>query len=256
MKIQILGAHSSESKTARCISLLIDNTLAIDAGGLAASLSLAHQKRLKTILLTHAHFDHIKDIPLVALNLYRMNASTSVYSLPEVSRIIIEHLFNGKVYPLLHELPTDKPTLKLHSLTPLRERKIENYRVLPVPVNHDGNTVGYQVRNDEGKTLFYTADTGPGLSDCWRRLSFQLLIIETTFPNSYEDYARETGHLTPKLLLAELIGLRKIKGNLPRIVVIHRDPFLESKVERELVDVSAALDTPITVAREGMRFIL
>jgi ribonuclease BN (tRNA processing enzyme) len=256
MKIQILGAHSSESKTARCISFLIDSTLAIDAGGLAASLSLANQKKLRSILLTHAHFDHIKDVPLVALNLYRMNTSVKVYSLPEVSTIIIDHLLNGKVYPLLQKLPTDKPTVSFHSLTPFKEQKIDNYQVLAVPVNHDGNTVGYQVRNDEGKALFYTADTGPGLADCWQRLSFQLLIIDTTFPNSYEDYARDTGHLTPKLLLAELIALRKIKGSLPRVVVVHRDPLLENKVERELAKVSAALDTSITVAREGMRFIL
>src|SRR4030042_989853 len=226
MKIQILGAHSSESKTARCVSILVDNTLAIDAGGLAGSLSLAHQKRLKAILLTHAHFDHIRDIPLVALNLYRMNASVNVYSLPEVRTIIFTHLLNGKVYPMLQELPTKKPTVSFHSLTPLRERKIENYQVLPVPVNHSGNTIGYQIRNDEGKAFFYTADTGPGLADCWQRLSFQLLIIEATLPNSYEEYARDTGHLTPKLLLAELIALRKIKKSLPRIVVIHRDPFL------------------------------
>lgn len=116
--------------------------------------------------------------------------------------------------------------------------------------------MGYQVRNGEGKALFYTADTGPGLADCWRCLSFQLLIIDTTFPNSYEDYARDTGHLTPNLLLAELVELRNIKGSLPGIVVVHRDPLLEKKVERELAEVAATLDTSITVAREGMRFIL
>ena len=235
---------------------MVDNTLAIDAGGLAGSLSLAHQKRLKAILLTHAHFDHIRDIPLVALNLFRMNTSVNVYSLPEVRTIIFTHLLNGKVYPMLQELPTKKPTVSFHSLTPLRERKIENYQVLPVPVNHSGNTIGYQIRNDEGKAFFYTADTGPGLADCWQRLSFQLLIIEATLPDSYENYARDTGHLTPKLLLAELIELRKIKKSLPRIVVIHRDPFLEKKVERELAEVSAALDTHLTIAREGVRFVL
>lgn len=256
MKIQILGAHSSESKTARCISFLLDNTLAIDAGGLAASLSLPNQKRLRSILLTHAHFDHIKDIPLVALNLYRMNASIEVYSLPQVNTVIVDYLLNGKVYPELQKLPLEKPTVNFHSLTQYKEQKIDNYHILAAPVNHDGNTVGYQVRSDEGKALFYTADTGPGLSDCWRRLSFQLLIIDTTFPNSYEEYARDTGHLTPKLLLAELIALRKIKGNLPRIVVVHRDPLLENKTGKELADVSAALDTPITIAREGMRFVL
>ena len=256
MKIRILGAHSSESKTSRCVSFLIDDTLAIDAGGLAASLSLANQKRLRAILLTHAHFDHIKDIPLVALNLYRMNTSVKVYSLPEVSTVIIDHLLNGEVYPLLQELPTHKPTVSFHNLTPYKEQEIEDYLVLAVPVNHEGNTVGYQVRNGEGKALFYTADTGPGLADCWRRLSFQLLIVDTTFPNSYEDYARDTGHLTPKLLFAELVELRNIKGSLPGIVVVHRDPLLEKKVERELAEVAAALDTSITVAREGMRFIL
>lgn len=123
MKIRILGAHSSESKTARCVSFLVDDTLAIDAGGLAASLSLANQKRLKAILLTHAHFDHIKDIPLVALNLYRMNTSVKVYSLTEVSAIIIDHLLNGEVYPLLQELPTHKPTVSFHDLTPLKNKR-------------------------------------------------------------------------------------------------------------------------------------
>jgi phosphoribosyl 1,2-cyclic phosphodiesterase len=256
MKIQILGAHASESKTARCISILVDGALAIDAGALASSLSLAGQKRLRAILLTHAHFDHIKDIPLVALNLYRMSSSIRVHALPEVNASIVKHLLDGKVYPLLQELPVHRPTVTFHNVTPYRERKIAGYRVLPVPVNHDGNTVGYQIGDGTGKAFFYTADTGPGLAECWRRLSFQLLIIDTTFPNSYEKYARFTGHLTSRLLLAELEELRKIRGSLPRVVVVHRDPLLENKTTRELADVAAVLGIKITVAGEGKRLSL
>jgi ribonuclease BN (tRNA processing enzyme) len=256
MKIQILGAHSSETKTTRCISFLIDNTLAIDAGGLAAALSLKKQKGIKAILLTHAHFDHIKDIPLLALNFFRMKASFKIYSLPEVKSVIVAHLLNGRVYPELQKLPVEKPTVSFHRITPFKERKIGKYWVLAMPVNHDGNTVGYQICDNTGKALFYTSDTGPGLAGSWQRLSFQLLIIDTTFPNSYEEYARETGHLTSKLLYEELTALRRVRGSLPRIIVVHRDPMLTHQIDKELGEVAVALETPITIAREGMRLSL
>jgi ribonuclease BN (tRNA processing enzyme) len=256
MEIKILGAHSSESKTTKCISFLVDNTLAIDAGGLAASLSLKNQKKIRAVLLTHSHFDHIKDIPLLALNSYRMKKTLNIYSLPEVKSIIVAHLLNGRVYPELQKLPVEKPTVSFHRLTPFRERQIEGYRVLPVPVNHDGNTVGCQITDAGGKSMFYTSDTGPGLAGCWQLLSFQLLIIDTTFPNSYEEYARETGHLTSALLHRELVTLRQVRGGLPRIVIVHRDPLLMDRIDKELAAVAAALHTPIIIAREGMRFRL
>ncbi len=256
MKIDILGAHSTESKTTKCISILIDGVLAIDAGGLTSSLTLAGQKKLRAVIITHTHFDHIKDIPLVALNLYRMKASIDIYSLPQVGESIVKHFLDGKIYPRLHELPAEKPTVTFHDLSPYQEREIAGYTVLPVPVKHDGNTAGVQITDGRGKALFYTSDTGPGLADLWRHLSFQLLIIDTSLPNSYEKYARSTKHLTPKLLLGELTELRRIKGRLPRVVVIHRDPLLEKKTTEQLGDVATALGITITAAEEGMRLRL
>src|SRR4030067_1828501 len=105
---------------------------------------------------------------------------------------------------------------------------------MAIPVNHRGKTVGYQVSDSENKSVFYTADTGPGRRDCWQHVSCQLLIVETTLPNAQEEYARLTGHLTPKLLLEELKILERIKGKLPQIVVVHNDPLLENQVKKEL----------------------
>jgi ribonuclease BN (tRNA processing enzyme) len=120
-------------------------------------------------------------------------------------------------------------------------------------VNHFGTTVGYQVSDAQGKTIFYTADTGPGLSDCWKRVSPQLLFVDVTAPNAYEEFAKETGHLTPNLLEQELIVFREYKGYIPQVIAVHMGIELERKIKEELEAVAKALNASITMAREGMQ---
>ncbi|GAG76974.1 unnamed protein product, partial [marine sediment metagenome] len=79
MHIQVLGAHNCESQNSKLISLLIDDVLAIDAGALTSSLSLEAQQKIKAILLTHQHYDHIRDIPTIAMNLFLRQATINVY---------------------------------------------------------------------------------------------------------------------------------------------------------------------------------
>lgn len=63
MRIRFLGAHNTETLTTRLSGLLVDQALALDAGSLTASLTLSQQLSLKGVLLTHQHYDHIRDIP-------------------------------------------------------------------------------------------------------------------------------------------------------------------------------------------------
>jgi ribonuclease BN (tRNA processing enzyme) len=253
MNIRILGAHNSESQTTRCVCFLIDDTLAIDAGGLTSNLSLSEQQSLQAILLTHQHYDHIRDIPGIALNLSLRCASIKVYSTSNVCAAIETHLLNGKVYPQFHKLPGTKPSVSLNVIKPYEPQMVDGHEIMAVPVNHFDTTVGYQVSDNRGKIIFYTADTGPGLSDCWKHISPQLLIIDVTLPNGYEEFARETGHLTPNLLKQELIVFQEQNGYLPRIIAAHMDAGLEQKIREEILAVAGALNISITLAQEGMQ---
>ena len=256
MDIRILGAHNCESLTSSCVCFLIDDTLAIDAGCLTSSLSFQEQKGLKAVVITHQHFDHIRDIPGIALNLFQCGASIQVYSTIIARDIIEANLLNGEIYPQFHKIPETKPTIHFNTIEPLEPQMVDGHNILAVPVNHFGTTVGYQISDKQGKAIFYTGDTGPGLSDCWRQISPQLLIIEVTLPDAYELFARETSHLTPHMLEQELVSFRELKGYLPQVIAVHMDISLESKTKEEISAVAGMLGIPITVAHEGMRLTI
>ena len=252
MKIQILGAHNCESQNSKLISLLIDDVIAIDAGGLTSSLSFEAQLKIKAILLTHHHYDHIRDIPAIAMNLFLHETTINVYSIPAVYDALATHLLNGKLYPDFLKTPQGNPAIRFTVIEPNKAEQVEDYRILAVPVNHSVPTVGYQVTSPDGKTVFFAGDTGPGLADCWQHVSPQLLIIETTAPNRYEEFARSSGHLTPSLLRQELDCFRELKGYLPMVVVVHMNPRQEKEIEAEIAITAKSLNTLVTLGREGM----
>ena len=256
MDIQVLGAHNCESPNSKLISLLIDDTLAIDAGSLTSSLSFAAQQRLRAILLTHQHYDHIRDVLTLALNLALRNATINIYSIQPVYDILSTHLLDGELYPKFLEQPPQNPTIKFTVIEAYKTNQIEGYGVLAVPVNHTEPAVGYQVTSSDGEVVFYTSDTGAGLANCWRYVSPQLLIIEVTVPDSYEEFARKSGHLTPSLLKRELISFKEVKGYLPPVIVVHMSPNLEEEIAAEVAAVARDLDNPIALAYEGMRLHL
>jgi len=254
--IKILGAHNCESQNTKLASLLIDDSVVLDAGGLTSSLSLPAQQKLKAILLTHQHYDHIRDIPALGMSLFLSGANINIYSISPVYDILSGQLFNGKLYPNFLERPEWNPTLKFTVIEPHKAEQIEGYSVLAIPVNHSVPAVGYQVTSPDGKVLFYTGDTGPGLADCWQQVSPQLLVIEVTGSDRFEQFGRESGHLTPSLLKQELVIFRELKNYLPPVVIVHMSPGLEEEIRAEIAAVAKDLDSPISVGHEGMQLRL
>ena len=256
MIVRFLGTHNAESKNTRLVSLLIDEVLAVDAGSLVSELTFPEQARIKAILLSHGHYDHIRAVPAFAFN--NSDRTTRVMATPQTLEILSSHLIDGVVYPQFTSDASflQKATIKLVPLEPLKPQSVEGYEVMAVPVPHPLDSVGFEITSGDGKTLFYTGDTGPGLSSIWGNISPQLIIADVTWPNSLSSAAREAGHLCPQMLEKELAEFQKLKGYLPRVVIIHLSPQHEPEIEKEINTVAQNLGVSIEVAREGQELSL
>ena len=255
MEIRVLGAHNVESATSRLTCLLVDDILAVDAGALTSGLTLAEQEGLKSILLTHRHYDHVRDIAAIGINTSFFERNVRVHAQADTLQAVSDHFLNGVIYPDFTRIPAAHPALTFCPLEPYERQDIEGYGVLAVPTKHPA-TVGYQVTSAEGRSFFYTGDTGPGLSSCWEHVSPDLLLIDVTLPSRLEEHAVSSNHLTPRLFGKELAIFRKARGYLPPVVAIHVSPQLEDEITEEVQRVARELDADISIAHEGMRLNL
>src|SRR5438445_1563901 len=117
MRVQILGAHQGESRDMRFMSILIDDRLAIDAGGLTSSLSLEEQYAIDAVLITHQHYDHIKDLPMFAHNLWEIK-DINIYCTYDTRLMLERHVFNGEIWPDMTRKRPDYHRVIFHSVEP------------------------------------------------------------------------------------------------------------------------------------------
>lgn len=258
MDIRVLGAHLSESQGARLTALLVGESVLLDAGGATASLSLAEQEKIRTVLLTHHHFDHTRDLVTLAANAaFYSQGQKVVRGLPYTLGILANYLLDGTLYINFLEYPSkDNPTLVLEPVEPYTSNPVDGYSVVAVPVKHSVPAVGYEITSPDGKAIFYTGDTTAGLADCWPHIAPQLLITEVAGPNRLEDRLRQAGHMCARLLKEELLHFRRLKGYLPRVLGIHIGPPFETEIEEEVAQVAQELEADISLGYDGMTITL
>jgi ribonuclease BN (tRNA processing enzyme) len=251
LRIRFLGTHTAESKNTRLVSFLIDDVLAVEAGSLTTELAFSEQKRISAILLSHGHYDHIRDLPSLAFN--NSDRKIRILATPETLTVLSSSLLNGAVYPNFAASTSylKKPVLELCPLESLQPVEVEGYRILPVPVRHAMPAVGFEITAKDGRRLFYTGDTGPGLSDAWEKIQPHHLIAEMTFPNCLAQMAEDTGHLCPQSLANELAEFKRIKGYLPDCTLIHVTPHFEEEIRQEVERAAKERQLSIAFASEG-----
>lgn len=213
MKIRILGCHGSELPGIHLSSYLIDDSIILDAGSITSTLTFEEQKKIKHILISHSHLDHIKDIAFLADNLQEAPPTPiEIISSEETIKIIEEHLLNNQIWPDFTKLPNEKnPILKYKPIKANAPYKIEGVEIKAVYSNHVVPTVSYFISNQESTVLF-TSDTGP-TKEIWeianKTKNLKAVFIDTTFPNKMQSLADKSKHLTPHRLKEEITKLKQ-----------------------------------------------
>lgn len=252
MQLRILGAHNVESRHTRMESHLIDGVLALDAGSLTRSLTQDEFSGIRAIILSHRHFDHVKDLLPLGIAIRNEGVTIDVYAIQDTVDAITNTLMNGKLFPDFLASPSiEAPTFRMCSVDFYKPFNVLGYEAMPVPVPHSVPAAGFQIAGSD-VSLFYTGDTGKGLGDEWEHVAPDVLLTEVTFGNENEAGARASGHLTPKLLMDELSKFREIHGRLPQVIVSHINPAWENAVRRELADITEATGQQFTIAHADM----
>jgi ribonuclease BN (tRNA processing enzyme) len=252
MELRVLGAHNLESKETRMEAHLIDGVLALDAGGLTRALSFEEQMGIRAIILSHRHFDHIRDLLPLGLAIRDNGVTVEVYAIQDTVEFVQSRLMDGSLYPDFLSTPSpENPTFRLNVVEPYKAFKVLEYSVVAVRVPHSVPAAGFQISSPDVR-LFYTGDAGRGLSDAWKHVSPEVLLTEVTFGNRNEAKAIEVGHLTPALLAEALTHFKSERGYLPRVIVSHMSPRWEDAIRQELPAVAEQLGIEICVSHADM----
>lgn len=254
MEIRVLGAHKLESRKTRHTCFLIDGVLGLDAGSLASALTPAEQAQVRAVLLTHHHFDHVRDLPTLGLATLSDPKSIEVYALAETLEAVRRHLLNGDLYPdLTEKLGAGPPKYRFQPVRPDVPFGVLDYRVKPIPTTHPVPTVGYRVQSDTGGCIAYTGDTSGNLPAFLQGPAVpQVLFVEVSFPDRLAGLAELTGHLTPSTLRGQLLAALAAGLTLPRLVAVHLNPEDQQELVDELGAVATELEIDLTPGYAGM----
>jgi cAMP phosphodiesterase len=209
--------------------------LLLEAGTVGGKLELHEQRRIRAILLTHAHFDHVQGLPTMADNLIgNPPTSVRVVALRQTLRSLTEHIFNNSIYPDFFSLPD--PAIPVFLAEPFEtnnQLEVEGLQVVGIPVNHTVPAVGYLI-SDATTTLLYSGDTHD-TDELWLRAAsiptLKAAFIETSYPDSLSDLAKKSKHLTPSLLVQQL---RKLGRPDVPVYVYHVKPRYREQIRTEV----------------------
>lgn len=239
MNIQLLPTTFDQNGCAtqqqHSCCFVIDDCVAVDAGSLAMSTTPGQKEKIRNVVLTHAHLDHIAGLPLFLDDLFAiLKQPVCVHAEPKVVEILERDVFNWSVYPRFSELKNDYgEVLSYHTFDSEKEFQAAHLNVKAVPVNHKVPTVGIIISDRDSKIAISsdTAETERFWDLVNAEKDLSALFIECAFPNSLTSLACSSHHLTPDRLKNELTKL-EIK-NCP-VFAINLKPMYREQIIKEL----------------------
>ncbi len=204
----MLGAYGGSTPRHRQTSFLINGTIALDAGALTEALTLEEQSRVRAIVVTHSHMDHVASLPFLVENVFgRTEGPIEVIGTAGVVESLQLHLFNDALWPDFTRIPNHLlPTVRFRVVQPLTPVSVDGLTITAIPVDHTVPTAGYLLQDGKDAVIF-SSDTGP-TEEIWRVAretpSLRAIFVECSFPDSMEEVADVSRHLTPSRLRNEM----------------------------------------------------
>jgi ribonuclease BN (tRNA processing enzyme) len=233
MKIRVLGCAGSISKESKTSAFLINDRVLLDGGTICSSLTPEEIRPLKSIFISHPHFDHVKGLPTLVENLVFMQETTpvTIYGSEQTISSIRQHLMNGIIWPDFSVLPNEQsPVLKYSRLDEGVAVHLDGLSITPFFLFQSISDFGYWI--DDGKsTLLYTSDIGTDSKLAIKGKVPDSMIIEVSFPNEKEELALQTGHLTPLLMIAMI---KKLPTRPRNIFVAHLKAMFRDQIIEEI----------------------
>lgn len=241
--IKLLGTSGSRSKSSFSTSIQLTKSTCIDAGNIIHGLG-EEAKNINSIFLSHSHLDHIVDCAFLIDNYFSQRTEPlKIYGLQETLRTVQENFFNWDIWPDFSKLNLVGTTTPAVEYIPIELEKTyeleDGVNITPIHAEHVVPTCGFIIKKANSSILF-SSDTykNPKL---WERInqdeSINAVIIDVSFPNSLQEVAQASKHLTPAMLQEELKQLQRAVN----IYITHLKPNFYDAVVEDLLEAGVEL---------------
>lgn len=268
-----------------------DRVYLIDAGsGVAPALVAAgiHPGKVKTIFLTHLHYDHVGGLAdLIAYEwLTRSNVPIAIYGPPATGRFVdaVIELLRIPLGIFAVQIPPTgavAAAVDAHDLAPagqkivyqddrVRVTAVENshYATMPIDSRPPGAERSFAYRFDTpDRSFVFTGDTGPSAAVEQLAAGADVLVSEVLDPEALavlltslksdpDQKASFIAHMEQEHLAPEAIGRLAAKAGVKMVILSHIGPGEDSETDlrRYTVGVRKHYSGPVVAARDGDEF--
>lgn len=194
-------------------------------------------KDIDYILYTHFHIDHIADFgPIIFASKYELDLrkkDLTVIGPPGISEFYhkLVALYGNQIQNFNYNI----------HIVEMKDRfATQNWEVKSIKTVHTPESIGYRIKERNGKTIVYPSDTEPFSSLIEFVKGADVAIIECAFPEP------TPGHLYP-----QAVGEIAQAGGVKWLVVTHLYPVCDE--QSIIAEIRAKYNNKITIAEDLMQ---
>ncbi|RLJ70920.1 ribonuclease BN (tRNA processing enzyme) [Hydrogenivirga caldilitoris] len=254
MKVKILGAYGGRFGDLGTTCIQISEDTLIDAGNIMRSLG-ERCIQVNNIFLTHAHLDHIVDIPFMIDYTFRFREQPlNIYGHRETIEAVKDYIMNWNIWPefsSIRLINSGDYAVNYYELLPETSFHTNGFDIYVFLSNHTVPTLSYVVKQN-GVGFLFTGDTyrNPAVWEILNRdREIKVLITEVSFPSYMHNLAEVSKHHTPKTLREEL---KYLERDDLEIYIMHLKP---NSLEELREEIRATLPT-VKILDDGDEIII